>query len=193
MLLTFSREFPWGKLTGFKQKMQTGIKKHTFRLGYRFEPGDPLHFWGGAPRANRFQHSHAMLPFNIPITKRELWLLAPMQKPIFLTAGSGDIEIHDLALPCVTATEKFEILFIDAPGFEGLADNYLVSLKIEGISINNKLQLTQIAKNDGFDNYEEFIEYFNYRRKKDKTKLLEGQIVHWTKLTYTNFANVYKP
>jgi len=137
MLLTFSREFPWGKLTGFKQKMQTGIKKHTFRLGYRF------------------QHSHAM--------------------------------------PCVTATEKFEILFIDAPGFEGLADNYLVSLKIEGISINNKLQLTQIAKNDGFDNYEEFIEYFNYRRKKDKTKLLEGQIVHWTKLTYTNFANVYKP
>lgn len=197
MLLPFSRTFN-EKPTNFKQKIQAFEKIHTFRLGHRFKPGDLLHFWDGAPR-NRFLVPKAER-FNIPITTNGLWLLAPMHKPIFLTQGSNLIECHDVALPCVYATENFKMFFEDAPGFEGIKDNFLVHFTIEGHQLgeltiaNHSHKLCErITKNDGFDSIADFFDFFNTVRKQKKTNILEGQIIHWTKFRYTDKANTYKP
>jgi len=180
MLLPFSRTFN-EKPTNFKQKIQAFEKIHTFRLGHRFKPGDLLHFWDGAPR-NRYLVPKAE-PFTIPINGIACYKTMRM-------------ESVEVLVPCVYATENFKMVFEDVPGLEGIEDNYLVHFTIEGLQLH---ELTSIKFEpilmyyDGFDSPTDFYEFFNTVRKKKKTNVLEGQIIHWTKFTYTDKANIYKP
>lgn len=184
MLLPFSRTFN-EKPTNFKQKIQAFEKIHTFRLGHRFKPGDLLHFWDGAPR-NRFLVPKAE-PFTIPISKKVVYKMVRM-------------ESVEVLVPCVYATENFKMIFEDAPGLEGIKDNFLVHFTIEGhqlgeltIANHSHKFCERITKNDGFDSIADFFEFFNTVRKQKKTDVLEGQIIHWTKFRYTDKANTYKP
>ena len=184
MLLPFSRTFN-EKPTNFKQKIQAFEKIHTFRLGHRFKPGDLLHFWDGAPR-NRFLVPKAE-PFTIPINEKVGYKMVRM-------------ESCEVLVPCVYATENFKMTFEDAPGLEGIEDNWLVYFTIEGYRLHELtianvaiLQGERIAKNDGFNSITDFFEFFNTVRKQKKINVLEGQIIHWTKFTYTDKAKVYAP
>jgi len=61
MILSFKKLTPDREPTNFPMKIRIGEKIHTFRLGDRWSPGIPIHFWDGSPRNQRDNPS----PFEI--------------------------------------------------------------------------------------------------------------------------------
>lgn len=74
----------------------------------------------------------------------------------------------------VTSIQKFEIsyvdVFIDQKKF---TEKY--TIKIDGRKLDWK-EIEVLAKNDGFDSTDDFIQFFN--------KDFKGKIIHWTDLKY---------
>jgi hypothetical protein len=52
--------------------------------------------------------------------------------------------------------------------------------------------LKQIAKNDGFDSFDDFVEWF-FPGHTDSVRRFEGVLIHWTDFIYENLYSNIKP
>jgi uncharacterized protein YqfB (UPF0267 family) len=73
-----------------------------------------------------------------------------------------------------TGTQKIQILYGNGGYFEGFAYQD-VRVLIDGRELGYR-EVSELAKNDGFDMQDSFFKWFN----KDFT----GKIIHWTELKY---------
>lgn len=56
---------------------------------------------------------------------------------------------------------------------------------LKSLAYLNPQELLLFAANDGFNSIDEMERWFFPKGQRSKTKILEGQIVHWTKFRYT--------
>ena len=168
MILSFTREFPWGEPTNFKQKIKAGAKIHTFRSGERWQTADKIRFWEGNP-SNTTMNPEPFILDNYDLA--ELWAVVPSKAD----GDAGHVEI-----PLVFAVETFELTINQQQDSEEKE----VTLKIGNLFIDTPELLEMIAINDGFDSLEEFIEWFSIRFKKKGIQKMKGQVIHWTDQLY---------
>lgn len=163
MILPFARQTPWKEETEFEYRIQTGIKIHTFRLGDRWKPGMFIDFWSENPRtANKNPY-----PFSIAEGKAA-------------ALGTTYRDGKPIRLPMVYATETFYFEFPDEDKF---------ILKIGSLFIDNDLLYDLVALQDGFSEPLDFQRWFRLTAKKKKTKVLTGQVIHWTRHGIYDFEN----
>ncbi len=143
MLLTFKRKFPItvppfnaGTPTQFKLKIQSGEKKHSFRIGHRWKPGMPIHFWEESPRNNGFDPA----PFDLPKEMATYW----------------DKDNKGRTMPLCSAVEKWEMAFNLNEEFDGTD---FFHFWIGGYAIIEKPQMEIVANNDGLT-LAQFVHWF---------------------------------
>lgn len=164
MILSFKRETPFNKPTDFKLKIQAGIKKHTFRLGDRWKAGNIIDFWEGNPR----NVTKSPAPFFL-----KDYNLADQWKTV-------EKDGQQINKPLAFAIERFWMKFEDFDDTKVVKDKIQLQLKIGEMWIDTPELLQLVASTDGFDDYHDFIGWFNATRKKSKKQVLVGQVIHWT-------------
>jgi hypothetical protein len=186
MILAFKRSIK-GDPTNFIDKIQHNEKVHTFRLGYRWSPGMPIHFYDGNPRA-KGRVKPDPKPFRLP--HRAGRCFVEIKRP-------GGLEYY----PVATAIEEFKISFpnyVLAQDYREEAWRDTLKLEIAGYEIDYQPDYKKIIKNDGLP--VELFEYFFYKavkkngKKKENRTEVQGQIIHWIKEPYFfSKAAVYRP
>jgi len=68
--------------------------------------------------------------------------------------------------------------------FMTYAWNDVIEISIDGRELFGYIERLEFAKNDGFDNWEDFFNYFYPRIKADPKEHFKGKIIHWTDLRY---------
>lgn len=94
----------------------------------------------------------------------KIWTGKPYKSKTFNFFESECISVQDIEI-----THKKEDVASD-----GVA--VLTKILVDGRSIHKLSEVEQLAKNDGFDNITDFLNYF----RED----FSGQIIHWTNLKY---------
>jgi hypothetical protein len=179
MILSFSDTFPWGGSTMFETQIDLGIKKHTFRIGNRWQPGDIIHFWMGSPRnpgkSHPFQPGGAFL--WVPYNGREMPIVVATEefKMHFVT---DTINSKSSRKP-----EYQEVqFFLDIGQKTKVCATFVASKNGYGIlrqETDGQL-LKKIARNDGFkDEPIDFIRWFYSLAQKKELTEIKGQIIHW--------------
>lgn len=60
----------------------------------------------------------------------------------------------------------------------------LIQISIDGRELFGYYERLEFAKNDGFDNWEDFFEYFLPKIKEAPNKCYKPKLIHWTNLRY---------
>jgi hypothetical protein len=209
MNLTFSKEYPWGGKTHFREKIQEWEKTHTFRNGFNWDTEKKIHFWDGNPRTQPkytgLQYEEKAQRFNLdyrypakPSDRRHVSWYTNEDLPNW-GAGEdlGDMyyPTHEEALPMVKYWERYKII-ITKPGWTYwylLIEGQLFGeARITGQykaaywSIEWKGErLQEIAERDGFNTVDAFVNWWIVRAHKTGTPIFDGQIIHWTGKPYT--------
>lgn len=186
MILSFTKQFPWGEPTNFERQIDDGTKKHTFRQGARWRPDSLIHFWMGSPRNPGRSH-----PFN--------------PKAPFLYSADPKTGNN---VPIVLATENWEMEFINTDSAKNTKTGKVTWLEFEfhlrigwlsssayAVAEKSGYQLFEkaasfispdlaflelVAKNDGFGgNPENFVRWFHLAALKNSKTILDGKLVHW--------------
>ncbi len=172
MELSFNQFFPNEDQTLFKEYIQQGSKKHSFRMSYKRKPGQPIQF----QQTNNFAIGQPKTPFTIKHKFAEFWTKSPVK----------DLPFDEY--PLIAAIESFAIRFVDPK--KSLEAHFRI-----GELIIDEDILEVVALSDGFRNGPDLLAYFWRVAIQRKVKFLEGQLVHWN--THTVYdekrAAIYKP
>ncbi len=68
--------------------------------------------------------------------------------------------------------------------FMTYAFNDVIQISIDGRELCTYTQRLNFAINDGFDNWEDFFNYFYPKIKVSEKQFFKGKIIHWTDLRY---------
>lgn len=202
---------PWGQPTNFKEKIQAGVKIHTFRMGDRWQPGMLIHFWEENPRNTSVNPA----PFQLPrFDLAELWYGGKIDMVTFEKADEEPcpkcfaveqwemkielVQDEEVKRQIAAAKTSFQSMNEDQRGtpegqslkhqIESLELRYEsekeVTLKIGDVYFDTPELLELVAINDGFESAEQFIEWFwLYFQGKGITEA-KGQVIHWTDQVY---------
>lgn len=169
---------PWDEPTGFKQKVQAGVKIHHFAINGDLRPGMLIHFWEGdtTNKSNEFK-----LP---SISLAEIWHGGKFGTDL----DEGEIiNKQEELLPKCFAVEIFEMTI------KKFAKGKQLTLKIGDFFIDTPELLHLVASNEGFNTSEEFTQWFWYHFQDKGTEFVDvkndcykatGQIIYWTDQLY---------
>lgn len=133
-------------------------KLHTIRAGERWKAGIEMHMATGVRTKNykRFNAGAVGLRYCLGVQKIEIIRAddLPLKKV-------PEDRINRYSLYVEKLQETFYVPFI---------------VKVDGRMIHNII-VNDMAKNDGFETFNEMIEWFN-------VESFTGQIIHWTTLRY---------
>lgn len=167
MILSFSDRFPWGGPTNFQDKIDRGYKVHTFRIGDRWRPDMPIHFWMGNPR-----NPKRAFPF-FP-TAAYIW--EPYKEgdklPVVIATEQWEMEFTDLPQSCMEFEFRLSVGRWDVNAIFGIGPNGKYKI------IDRDIGLREVASNDGLKE-DEFLRWFHLAAMKHKTNQLTGQVIHW--------------
>lgn len=60
----------------------------------------------------------------------------------------------------------------------------LIQISIDDRELIGYNERLQFALNDGFDSWEDFLDYFYPKIQESKEKFFKGKLIHWTNLSY---------
>ena len=162
MILPFLAYDHDGSPTNFKTRINAGWKRHTFRLGDDWKPGEVIEFAEDMPDGRR-------IPFQLSSMKAaDVW------------NTRHDDTGKSTLYPCCCAVEPFSMVFVPI----GQSDGFHLQFRIGGLMIGDAL-LGMIAHYDGFDDEYSFLTFFDAYRKRKGVDVLKGQLIHWTRNAYT--------
>lgn len=186
MILSFARTIK-GTPTNFIEKIKHNQKVHTFRLGYRWSAGMPIHFYDSNPR-EKGKIKPAPKRFRLPHKAGRCFVEIKT---------AGGLQYHSIA----TAIENFKISFpnyVLAQDYREEAWRDNLKLFIGGYEIDYYPDYKKVVRNDGLT--VELFEYFFYKavkkhgKEKGNETEVQGQIIHWIREPYFfSKANIYKP
>lgn len=169
MILSFKTKIN-GKQTHFPEKIMLSIEQNKLSK-------EPLNF-GIASR------NHTPKIHTIRKDEKNRWKVGTMID-FFINARTKDMFRFAPKIPVISIQEIFmtrrgqmlEITISDVNSYIGGNDKYIYYDEQE-----------QLAFNDGFDNYQEFFEYFHSQiienGKSTGNYWFKGKIIHWTDFKY---------
>lgn len=174
MILSFSRNWPWGEPTNFHSQIRTGDKCHTIRAGERWNPGDKIHHWINSPRTPA-KNPHR---FSVSFDQAAYWHVTHQDIPEGIYSAdemkalfpTQDVVPHEVAVPVVYATEP---IAIDNHG-NGMMIFVGDTREPHTLLIGKRLK--QIITKDGFQSEKEMNRFFSANATKYHFK---GQLIHW--------------
>lgn len=170
--LSFNQFFPNKEQTLFREFIQQGAKKHSFRMSYKRRPGQSIQF----QQTNNLAIGKPKEPFTINKRLAEFWTESPVKDSPFDE------------YPIIAAIESWAIQFVNP---SKTLESYF---RIGKLFIDENM-LEVVALSDGFKDGESLLTYFWKVSRKNKVKTLKGQLVHWN--THTVYdekrAAIYKP
>lgn len=167
MILPFSTQLN-GKETFFVEKISKSIKSILFkkREGFPHECV-PSNF-----NFIEYCHCHPKL-HTIRDDKTNRWKVGN-KIDFYINVRQKNMFRFAPVLPVVSVQEVFMTY----------AFNDVIQISIDGKELFSYTERLEFAINDGFDNWEDFFNFFYPRIKESKEHFYKGKLIHWTNLKY---------
>jgi hypothetical protein len=133
----------------FKDLIKNGTKKHTIRADKsdRWKVGNSIQFWNGNPRNTKAKNKPYQFGYGICCEIKKINILH--------SQNFSTLIIDD---------EEIETLWVDDCSFRVYSTEYECPV------------FYQLAKDDGFDSIEKFLEWFNAD--------FEGKLIYWNECVW---------
>lgn len=165
MILSFSTQLN-GKPTYFVEKIHKGFRLQELNIKAAIDPA--IHYTADYNFTAKDKLSHKI--HTIRDDEKDRW--QPGTKiDFFINCRQKNMFRFAPTVPVVSVQEVFMTY----------AFNDVIEISIDGNYVNNVLEF---AKNDGFDNWDDFFNYFYPKIKAAPGELYKPKLIHWTDLRY---------